>query len=345
MDLFAYTDGATATLCAWLQCALPTQILPAVAAMLPVWWCTAEFAHGALALGVHVAVLATLLRAAHAIALHLWPAFRTAARDDNQRWYILVNLCKAACLALMCFSAQWWSDTYDSFIDDQWQLATGERALRAKRIVALYVATDVVALAVVPQLPHTTIVHHYVTTLLALCIFGTDLRTANVARMALLYGALCTTTYLVNALLALRCLYDRHCWTSWLSAAALAIYAVACAINWLWHAVWFAQQLSTAFYVVLSYVSAGALHEALAAALHAATLFQAVTVVAYAYSVAMLVRDDLILMRWLWRRAQRSDWLRSVAHYGMCAHNAVYYAAQVLAEPHRRVYSMSKKVS
>lgn len=344
MDVFAYSDAAMATLCTWLQCALPT-LFPSVATMLPAWWCTGEFAHGAIALAVNVAFLATALRASYAASLYAWPAFRTVARDDNQRWYILVNLCKAACLALMCFSAQWWSDTYDSFIDDQWQLATGERALRAKRIVALYVATDVVALAVVPRLPDTTVVHHYVTTLLALCIFGTDLRTANVARMALLYGALCTTTYLVNALLALRCLYDRCWWTSWLSAAALAIYAAACAINWLWHAVWFAQQLSAAFYVTLSYVSAGALHDLLGAALHATTVFHAVTVIAYAYSVAMLVRDDLILMHWLWRRAQRSDWLRSVAACGVCAHNAVYYAAQVLAEPHRRVYNLSKKVS
>lgn len=306
---------------------------------LPTWWVWDQFVHGTVALALNVALLTGALRIAYTVASRTWPSFRDCPRDDNQRWYLLVNLSKAACLALMSLSKQWLSDSRDSFIDNQWDTISATTALRAKRIVAFYVATDVVALAVVPQLPHTTIVHHYVTTLLALSIFGTDLRSANVARMALLYGALCTTTYLVNALLALRCLYDKRWWTSWLSAAALAIYAVACAINWLWHAVWFAQQMSHGFYYVYNSGSPSLALDLI----HPASLFASASILAYAYSVAMLVRDDLILMAWLWRRTQRSASLRVITHYVALAHETVYAAARFLAEPHRRIYERRRK--
>lgn len=305
---------------------------------LPTWWVWDQFVHGTVALALNVALLTGVLRLAYTVASRIWPSFRECPRDDNQRWYLLVNLSKAACLALMCLSKQWLSDSLNSFIDNQWDTISDATALRAKRIVAFYVATDVVALAVVPQLPHTTIVHHYVTILLALSIFGTDLRRANVARMALLYGALCTTTYLVNALLALRCLYDKRWWTSWLSAAALVIYAVACAINWLWHAVWFAQQMSHGFYHIYRSPSATALD-----LVNPASVFASASILAYAYSVAMLVRDDLILMAWLWRRMQRSASLRLVTQYLALAHDTIYAGARFLAEPHRRIYERRRK--
>ena len=77
--------------------------------------------------------------------------------------------------------------------------------MRVKHISALYVVTDVVSLWLVPKLPQSTVVHHCISWLLALIVFGTDVRTpqSNVVRMILLYGAWSTVPYLVNAFLAL----------------------------------------------------------------------------------------------------------------------------------------------
>lgn len=173
------------------------------------WWLWGDFVNGNVSLALMCVLLFLALKILHWFLKKRWHVYRQLP-TENRQLYVLANLCKASCLAVLFFSKIWITDVYDAFALDQWDTMGTRRLMRIKHISALYVATDVVALYLVPKLPTTTVIHHYVSWLLAMIIFGTDVRTpqSNVVRMILLYGAWSTVPYAVNAFLALRRLYE-----------------------------------------------------------------------------------------------------------------------------------------
>lgn len=254
---------------------------------LPEWVSGAEFVASTHALFVASVVLLAVWYSLYVLFCAVWPAF--SAQSDARKWYIVANLSKAVCLAAMCLTPSFVADVYDAFYAETgWQHLQPGRTMWIKRVCALYTVTDLVALAVVPKMPSTTVMHHIVTGLITLCIFATDLVHGNVARMMALYGAWSSLAFPVNAFLALRCMYDERWWMAYVAAASFLLYAVCCAFNWTWHAAWFASQL---LHLRHNNNAAGNI----------------CVVVVYCAAVAVLARDDLILMSWLWRRMKHSQ--------------------------------------
>lgn len=313
----------------------------------PTCWVWSDLAHGSIVLFLFCLSLCATLWICDKLAIRYWSRYAQLP-SRNRQLYVLVNLSKAFCLAVLFFSHVWFTELYALFVLDQWSTVGWRRLARIKHTAALYVATDVVALYIVPRLPKTTVVHHYVAWLLALCIFATDVSQpqSQVIRMVMLYGAWSTVPYAVNAFLALRRLSDdpddgqqvstppaaktinvadekksntlqndvqvakAYCTDQFtgrrrlnaLAAFALVVYFITCTVNWAWHAYWIIGEIIRAFFEFVDAYDASLRRYFIDSPIE--EWWPAMIVVLYSLSVALLARDDLILMQWLWTRAQ-----------------------------------------
>ena len=145
-----------------------------------------------------------------------------------------------------------------------------------KRSVVLYVVTDVIALFWIPKLPRTTVVHHVVSWVLCFVIFANDMPRSNVIQKIGMYGSWSTISFLVNFYLAMRVLSDAK-WTDHLAKVALLTYVVCCAGNWVWHVCWVVD--------------------------HARKFTLSVPMILYVASLLPVVRDDIVLMSWLYNKS------------------------------------------
>ena len=203
--------------------------------------------------------------------------FRNVA-PAHKKWYIIANLFKAALLGISCISKKYWAALYRIYFFDQFL------AIPLKRTMAIYAVTDVVALWMVPKLPTSTIIHHVTSTVLffAACVNDMTVQgwTGNlgVAKMIVVYGNFSTVAYLVNAYLALRVLYPPNSrMMNFLCLMAFWSYVLCCTGNWGVHLIWFLHGLKT-----LSFSIAALL---------------------YLVAVCFVVNDDIVLLRWLWKRS------------------------------------------
>lgn len=247
------------------------------------------------------AVYAVASLCASALLSRAWPAFRALAAPagggarEDKRAYVVANLLKAAVLGAQACSPSWWYYSAQEYACNLAPLGAGvSRALGApwgvhelpcnwrvdrghdafvKAISACYIVTDVVALATVPRLPLTTKVHHWATFAFGLWVLAAPIAPAPVLHKLLMYGAFSTLAWPVNAFLALRCTNPESKAVGALARFALALYALVCAGNWGLHALWLAS---------------GSARGALSLGEYA-----------YAASLYLFVRDDLILMGWL----------------------------------------------
>jgi hypothetical protein len=205
-----------------------------------------------------------------------------AALSNNKKWYVIANLSKVVCLAIVCI--------HPTFFTDLWDLYEGRiiesdtRAIWIKRSTALYVSSDIVALLMVPKLPSTTVAHHVITMLLASALFATRISQANITLMIGVYGAWSSLAWLVNLFLAFRCVFRERWWMNYLASLAMIQYATVCFANWSWHAIWFWNQM----------VDGNVLLD-----------WYGFLVLAYAVAVAVVARDDLVLLKWLWNFTQQ----------------------------------------
>ena len=324
-------------------------------------WLWGDFVNGSVSLAIFCSLVLVLLKISHWTLRLKWQPYARLP-SENRQLYVLANLSKATCLAILFFSKIWINDVYDAFVLDEWNSIGTRRLMRIKNISALYVATDVVALYVVPKLPTTTVIHHYVAWFLAMIIFGTDVRLAesSVVRMILLYGAWSTVPYSVNAFLALRRLYEdnvedsgnlaknatssvvKRVWLESLAIFALFIYAFTCACNWLWHLRWLIDHIAVGvsnFYSPLYNMSFFAFFVQPSIYEWLGTLF----VVLYAIASTMLARDDVILMQWLWERALTNYWFNFIAQTLLMTKTIVWSACKsIFSRPLKHVLAEAK---
>lgn len=197
---------------------------------------------------------------------------------SHKKWYVVANVSKAFLLGCMCVSSRYWIYAYHSFyLDDL------SHQLTAKRCGVLYMATDLVALVMVPKLPHSTIVHHVTTTVIIVLISAVNLSdkgyagVLGVCKMAVLYGIFSTMPYLVNAYLAFRVLYEKTGWICVLVKASLWTYLLCCACNWTAHLMWL-------YSLVVSWELS-------------------IASVLYLLAFSALVHDDIVLIKWLAKRS------------------------------------------
>lgn len=203
------------------------------------------------------------------------PQFAVIA-PPHKKWYVIANLSKAFFLGCLTFSSRYWIGTCNSITNDDFS------GLEVKRTGILYLATDVVSLYMVPKLPRTTILHHITTTTLILLMCSMNMSLAGwtsllgVCKMAILYGIFSSVSFSVNAYLALRVIYPKAKWLRWLVPISLWLYILLCATNWSVHLVW-------VVWIVTSWEVS-------------------VYSVLYLLAILAIVQDDIVLIKWLWKR-------------------------------------------
>lgn len=196
---------------------------------------------------------------------------------SHKKWYVVANLSKSFFLGCMCLTSRYWIGTYYGYIYDNLDM------LNVKRCGMLYIATDLVALFMVPKLPFSTKMHHVMTTTLIIMVSAVNLEVKGysgllgVSKMAVLYGIFSTMPFLVNAYLGLRVVYSKGDWLHILVKMSLWPYLLCCACNWTVHLMWFC---SLAYYFELSIVN-----------------------VLYLLAISTMVNDDIVLIKWLSKKS------------------------------------------
>ena len=138
---------------------------------------------------------------------------------------------------------------------------------RIIRIFAsLYVSNDVVGLFRVSNLPTSTRLHHSATIIFLLVAWNVDFKQSNVGQLLLLYTYFSALSFPVNLYLGLRLCYDDM---EWLRVLSKYIYAFGCTCNWYIQFQYFIPSAESYMYMLLLFV---------------------------------IITDDLVLLRWLWKR-------------------------------------------
>lgn len=201
----------------------------------------------------------------------------SSIKPTHKKWYVVANLSKSFFLGCMCLTSRYWIGSYYGYIYDNLY------NLNVKRCGMLYIATDVVALFMVPKLPFSTKMHHVTTTLLIMIVSAVNVEVKGyssllgVSKMAVLYGIFSTMPFLVNAYLALRVVYSKGDWLHILVKMSLWPYLLCCACNWTVHLIWFC---SLVYNFELSIVN-----------------------VLYLLAISTMVNDDIVLIKWLIKRS------------------------------------------
>lgn len=200
-----------------------------------------------------------------------------AINPPHKKWYVVANLSKALFLGILASSHRYWLGTYRLYYYDQFQ------ALEVKRCGVIYVATDVVALYMVPKLPRSTVIHHLATAFLVGLVAAMNLDMKGwdgllgVSKMSVLYAVFSTVAYSVNAYLAFRVVYPKANWLKWLVKISLWTYLLCCACNWSIHIVWLMNLLVSKEIAVFNF-------------LHMAVL-------------STIIHDDVVLIKWLMNKS------------------------------------------
>lgn len=221
-------------------------------------------------------VACSLLSVALIVAHFIWNKLDSrfaSVSPVHKKWYVVANMSKCILLCVMCTSSKYWVAVYRSYALDRFI------NIECKRTTVLYVATDAVALLLVPKLPTSTVVHHITTILLLAVHWGIDMTTKGwtgligVMKMMMVYGTFSTMSFSVNGYLALRVVYPKSSFTNLLRRVALVTYIICCFGNWSLHLLWFAYSIYN------GYVS----------------LFMLL----YAGCIGFIVHDDIVLIKWL----------------------------------------------
>tara|TARA_B100000795_G_scaffold177039_1_gene133800 strand:- start:1201 stop:1698 length:498 start_codon:yes stop_codon:yes gene_type:complete len=133
----------------------------------------------------------------------------------------------------------------------------------------MYGSNDLVGLVCVPRLPSTTKIHHFVSTFLVLMSLSIDFQHSEIGQSMLVYTYASASAYIVNLHLGIRLLHIRGKY-NWLRYTAGFIYAVICAMSWSWH-IWWTYTRNHLYWYHFVYIGL----------------------------LLCIVRDDIILMRWL----------------------------------------------
>ena len=203
------------------------------------------------------------------------PSFNSI-KPSHKKWYVVANLSKSFFLGMMVLNTQFVRELWRMFSDDFGGILT-------KRSIVMYVVTDVVALALVPKLPRSTIIHHVLTFLLGTVTWSCNLSingykgVLSIAKMPLVYGTICCISFLVNAYLALRVVYPKSKAVKVLCYLSLVSYLICCGVNWTYQLYW-----------LITIISAGEF------SLYA---------VVYIFLMAFIVNDDIVLIKWLLKQS------------------------------------------
>ena len=194
----------------------------------------------------------------------------------NKKCYVFKNIIKSVSLSLISISG-----TKNIIIP----VIYGENYVNPLmyETAAQYVSNDIIGLFLIPKLPRTTIFHHITTTLLVITSFSIDFTHDNVGRWMFIYTMWSCFSFGVNAYLGLRFLItDKtnffNVFVDVLRIISFYKYLIFCIINWSWHVILVYQK------IIINDLSVG----------H------------YLYLIFLIpiVRDDIILMSWLYNKSR-----------------------------------------
>eukprot|EP00056_Hartaetosiga_gracilis_P001083 m.42095 g.42095 ORF g.42095 m.42095 type:complete len:350 (-) comp10489_c1_seq2:3645-4694(-) len=246
---------------------------------------------------MQLVALALIWTATHVLFDLIWPTF-SKINPAHKKWYVVANFSKAFFLGMQCFSPTWFMYSFLQYRCTANPLLTflnlptqpdcnyhfhPNQPLVAKWAASTYVVTDVLAIFMVPKLPKTTLYHHVATGIFLFFVFHMNLDEAEVGRKVYLYGYWSTFSFMVNAFLSLRVLYEKRGSASKpmplrvFAAVSAVIYSFCCFANWTLHLVWVVDGIAGNNWSTSDYVSN----------------------FIYLGALVVLVKDDLILMKWL----------------------------------------------
>ncbi len=194
---------------------------------------------------------------------------------SHKKLYVVANLSKAILLGTLALSPRYWVGALEFLYDNFY-------GIEVKRCGIIYIATDFVALFLVPKLPRSTLIHHIITSIMAVLVTSMNIQMPGwdgllgVAKMGILYGLFSSLAFPVNAYLALRVVYPKARWMPVLIYICLFTYILCCTLNWGVHLLWLCKLV---YQWEISVVS-----------------------LLYLIAVYFMVSDDIILIKWLIRR-------------------------------------------
>ena len=189
--------------------------------------------------------------------------------EINKRLYVVKNLVKAFNLGYISFL---YTNTLINYmITDRYDMGV------IRDLASFYVSNDIVALAVVPNLPMTTKIHHSITTLFLFYTMIIDYNDiSNRGKLLLIYTLLSCYSFLVNFYLGIRFLEKKNTENRLIKYSRITsfyTYATCCLMNWTIHC-----------YILLSRIIG---------------LHYNLQYLTYTGMLYFIVKDDLILMSWL----------------------------------------------
>lgn len=184
---------------------------------------------------------------------------RYSRQPRHRQLYVAKNLIKACYLAILAVVAAWLV-VVPIVVDDVWN------TFIIHRLAVLYVSNDFMGLVLVDRLPSTTKIHHVVTTVLVFTSLSLDFQTSDIAQAMLVYTYGASCAYAVNAYLGLRVVWSLPN----IRKKAGVTYLVCLVVTWWWQLRW-----------VWSRPEWGVRH------------------LLYGVCIGFIVRDDIILLRWL----------------------------------------------
>ena len=179
---------------------------------------------------------------------------------EHKKMYVVKNYIKSFYLACLCF-------TLPYYISGNYDL------LFIKRCAIYYFTNDIIGLMLVKKLPITTKIHHCTTTIGGLLILMKSDSTLDILTLLVLYAIFSSLTFLVNFYLGYRVHNYNIVSKYYISKTANIIYILSCVINW-------SLQIYLFFGIIWMI-----------------QLYQIILYMCFMYSV---VKDDLILMNWLY---------------------------------------------
>lgn len=233
-----------------------------------------EFIDGVISMMVMSIIISAMMLFVKEVWSCVDPNFR-AINPSHKKLYVVANLSKAVLLGILALSPRYWIGSL-RFYSDAFQ------GIEIKRCGIIYVATDFVALFLVPKLPRSTVLHHITTSVMAVIVTSINLQMPGwngllgVSKMGVLYGLFSSAAFPVNAYLALRVVYPKAKWMPVLIHISLFTYILCCTLNWGVHLVWIFRLLKGFEFSVYPLL--------------------------YLVAVYIMVSDDIVLIKWLIKR-------------------------------------------
>lgn len=197
---------------------------------------------------------------------YLLNKFKTTFKNINpehKKMYVIKNYIKSFFLAGLCLNLNKFNTILNGNLD----------LIFIKRCAIYYVMNDIIGLLIVKKLPLTTKLHHITTSLCGLAIVMKEKNNIDIITLIVLYAVFSSMAFCVNFYLGHRVYSTNTTFKYILSFSSFWIYLLSCFVCWIF-------QLYIAYFVIPS-----------------VPYWHTILYLTFLFFV---VRDDIILMKWLY---------------------------------------------